>query len=77
MKETIKEYAVPFKLEGCFVLRAKNIADLKKKMDAIDTTDLIKTAHDIQINAYPDRAEKLAEFSSKIKIKKLPNNQNK
>lgn len=71
MTDTIKEYTVPFSLEGDFVVRAKNIADLKKKLDGMITTDLMSTAVNIQINAYPDRAEKINEFSNKIKIKKI------
>lgn len=71
MKETIKEYTVPFKLEGDFVVRAKNIADLKKKLDGMDITELLSTAANVQINAYPDRAEKIGEFNNKIKIKTI------
>lgn len=71
MKETIKEYTIPFCLEGDFVVRAKNIADLKKKMDGMITTDLMSTAVNIQINAYPDKAEKINEFSNKVKIKTI------
>lgn len=71
MKETIKEYAVPFKLEGEFIVRAKNIADLKKKLDGMEISELLSTAVNVQINAYPDRAEKINEFSNKIKIKTI------
>lgn len=67
----MKEYAVPFKLEGHFIVRSKNISDLKKKMDGMDTNELIKTAANIRITADPDKAEKIAEYSDKIKIKTI------
>ena len=67
-KETIKEYIVPFNVEGQFRLRAKNIADLKKKMDGMMIGDLMSTSENIELKAYPDRAEKVATIKQKNPI---------
>lgn len=67
----MKEYAVPFTLEGDFVLRAKNVSDLKKKMDGIDLSELISTAANVQLTANPDKAKQIGEYKDKIKVKTI------
>lgn len=67
----MKEYKVPFKVEGDFILKAKNISDLKKKMDGMYMNDLMATSANISLEAYPDRAEMLREINDKIKIKTI------
>ncbi len=64
-KKEIREYIVPFKVEGEFRLRAKDIADLKKKMDAMFIGDLMNTSENIKLTAYPDKAEKVATIKEK------------
>lgn len=69
----MKEYLVPFTLEGKFNLKAKNVADLKVKLDSMMIGDLMATSYDIELKAYPDRSEKIGEFNEKAKIKFIPN----
>lgn len=68
----MKEYIVPFKVEGEFRLRAKNIADLKVKMDSMFIGDLMATSENIKLTGYPDKAEMIKEINDKIKVKIIP-----
>jgi hypothetical protein len=74
-KKTIKEYLVPFKVEGEFRVRAKDISDLKKKMDGMMIGDLMATSENLMLKADPDSAEKVAEIKEKVNIKYIQNNQ--
>lgn len=74
-KKVIKEYLVPFKVEGEFRVRAKDISDLKKKMDGMFIGDLMATSENLMLKADPDSAEKVAEIKEKVNIKYIPNNQ--
>ena len=64
-KKEIKEYLIPFKVEGEFRIRAKDISDLKKKMDNMLIGDLMETSENIELKAYPDRAKKVAKIKEK------------
>lgn len=66
MSRDIKEYIVPFKVEGEFRLRAKDISELKIEMDSMMIGDLMATSENIQLTAYPERAELVASIKEKI-----------
>ena len=67
-KKEVKEYIVPFKVEGEFRVRARDISDLKKKMDAMFIGDLMNTSENVQLTAYHDRAEKVASIKEKDNV---------
>jgi len=65
----MNEYIVPFKVDGNFIIKAKDEDDLKLIMDKMLIGELMETSENIQLTAYPERAELIEEIKTTIKKK--------
>lgn len=65
----MNEYIVPFKVEGNFLVKAENEEQLKELLDLTLVGELMATAENIQLTAYPERAELIEDNNTTIKKK--------